>query len=220
MGDEQLEQFVRRRLLEEGETPERAEELARALVDGKTRDQSLGELGERRERLADVVERLEGHESNLPHPIQAAEHELEHLQDVAEEGKSPATPAILGGTLIVILIPIVALLIGASFLTAYLVTRDGDSDGNIAPTSTTTATTTGGTANGEALFSENCASCHTLAAASASGNVGPNLDQLKPSESVVVTMVTNGGGGMPAFGGRLSTAQIEAIAAYVARVAG
>jgi mono/diheme cytochrome c family protein len=27
-------------------------------------------------------------------------------------------------------------------------------------------------------------------------------------------------GGMPAFGGRLSTAQIEAIAAYVARVAG
>ena len=32
--------------------------------------------------------------------------------------------------------------------------------------------------------------------------------------------VTNGGGGMPGFGGRLSTAQIEAIAAYVARVAG
>ena len=32
--------------------------------------------------------------------------------------------------------------------------------------------------------------------------------------------VTNGGGGMPAFGGRLSTAQIEAIAAYVAGVAG
>jgi alcohol dehydrogenase (cytochrome c) len=127
MSDEQLEQFVRRRLVEEGETPERAEELARALVDGETRDQALGELGERRERLVDVVERLEGHESHRPHPIQAAEHELEHLQDVAEEGKSPATPVILGGTLILILIPIVALLIGASFLTAYLVTRGDDS---------------------------------------------------------------------------------------------
>jgi outer membrane protein assembly factor BamB len=127
MSDEQLEQFVRRRLVEEGETPERAEELARALVDGDTRDQALGELGERRERLADVVERLEDHESHLPHPIQAAEHEVEHLHDVAEEGKSPATPAILGGTLILILIPIVAILIAASFLTAYLVTRGDDS---------------------------------------------------------------------------------------------
>jgi mono/diheme cytochrome c family protein len=93
-------------------------------------------------------------------------------------------------------------------------------NGSLTPTTKTTDTTTGGTANGEALFSENCASCHTLAAANASGKVGPNLDQLKPSKSVVVKKVTNGGGGMPAFGGRLSTAQIEAIAEYVARVAG
>src|SRR6266480_6181481 len=69
---------------------------------------------------------------------------------------------------------------------------------------------TGGTANGKALFSENCASCHTLAAADASGKVGPNLDEAKPPKPVVVKQVTNGGGGMPAFGGRLSTAQIEA----------
>ena len=32
--------------------------------------------------------------------------------------------------------------------------------------------------------------------------------------------VTNGGGGMPAFGGRLSTKQIGRVAAYVAAVAG
>jgi len=94
------------------------------------------------------------------------------------------------------------------------------SNGSFTPTTTSTSTTTGGTANGEALFSENCASCHTLAAANASGKVGPNLDQLKPSKDVVVHQVTNGGGGMPAFGGRLSTVQIDAIAAYVARVAG
>src|ERR1700750_1381442 len=102
MSDE-LRQFVRRRLIEEGVAPERAEELTPELLDPDTRPRALDDLGERRERLADVVERLEGHESHRPHPIQAAEHELEHLQDVAEEGKSPATPAILGGTLILIL---------------------------------------------------------------------------------------------------------------------
>jgi outer membrane protein assembly factor BamB len=78
----------------------------------------------------------------------------------------------------------------------------------------------GGTANGAALFESNCASCHTLAAAHATGAVGPNLDQLKPPKSVVVRQVTNGGGGMPAFAGRLTTAQIAAVAAYVAANAG
>lgn len=70
------------------------------------------------------------------------------------------------------------------------------------------------------LFTQNCASCHTLAAANANGAVGPSLDQLKPSKAVVARKVTNGGGGMPAFGGRLSDEQIDAIAAYVARSAG
>jgi cytochrome c5 len=162
-----------------------------------------------------VVDRLEADEHPLAHPIQAAEHEVEHLVEVADEGKSPATPAILGGGLIAVLIPVIALLIGASFLTAYLVTRGDDSSKSTTPT-----TTTGGAANGNALFTENCASCHTLAAANASGKVGTNLDEVKPPKPVVVKQVTNGGGGMPAFGGRLSTAQIEAIADYVARVAG
>ena len=68
-------------------------------------------------------------ESPLAHPIHAAEHEVEHLAEVADEGESPATPAILGGTLILILIPVVAILIGLSFLVAYLVTRN-DSSGS------------------------------------------------------------------------------------------
>jgi outer membrane protein assembly factor BamB len=90
-----------------------------------------------------------------------------------------------------------------------------------APTTTTTSTAAGGaSANGAALFTQNCASCHTLKAANATGQVGPNLDQLKPSKSVVVRQVTNGSSGMPAFGGRLSTAQIDAVAAYVSSSAG
>jgi mono/diheme cytochrome c family protein len=74
----------------------------------------------------------------------------------------------------------------------------------------------GGTGDGAKLFAQNCASCHTLAAAHATGTVGPNLDQLEPTKSVVMRQVTNGGGGMPTFGGRLSKAEIAAIAAYVA----
>jgi mono/diheme cytochrome c family protein len=91
--------------------------------------------------------------------------------------------------------------------------------GSMTPAATT-GPTVGGVANAASLFTQNCASCHTLAAAHAKGTVGPNLDQLKPPKAVVVRQVTDGGGGMPAFGGRLSAAQIDAIAAYVARLAG
>lgn len=65
-----------------------------------------------------------------------------------------------------------------------------------------------------------CASCHTLKDAGATGTVGPNLDQLKPPDARVVRQVTNGGKIMPAFKGRLSPAQIQAVAKYVSSVAG
>jgi outer membrane protein assembly factor BamB len=91
--------------------------------------------------------------------------------------------------------------------------------GPLVPTSTA-AGPGGGAANGAAVFMQSCASCHTLAAAHATGAVGPNLDQLKPSAAVVQRQVTNGGGGMPAFGGRLSKARIAAVAKYVATSAG
>lgn len=74
--------------------------------------------------------------------------------------------------------------------------------------------------DGEAIFKGECGSCHTLAAAGTHGAVGPNLDQLKPSLAIIVRQVTNGGAVMPAFKGKLSTAQIEAVAKYVASVAG
>jgi mono/diheme cytochrome c family protein len=71
--------------------------------------------------------------------------------------------------------------------------------------------------SGKQIFtSAGCASCHTLAAAHATGSIGPNLDQLKPSEAAVVTQVTNGGGGMPSFAGSLSKSQITAVAKFVA----
>jgi mono/diheme cytochrome c family protein len=68
--------------------------------------------------------------------------------------------------------------------------------------------------------SAGCGSCHTLAAAHATGNVGPNLDDLTPSETLVAAQVTNGGAAMPSFSGRLSKAQIAAVAKFVASAAG
>jgi mono/diheme cytochrome c family protein len=74
---------------------------------------------------------------------------------------------------------------------------------------------------GHALFtSVGCSSCHTLDAAGAHGQVGPNLDDLKPSAAQVARQVTNGGGGMPAFKDQLSAMQIRQVATYVAKVAG
>jgi len=93
-----------------------------------------------------------------------------------------------------------------------------------APTTTTTAPTTTTTqqasADGKAIYTANCSSCHTLSAAGASGQIGPNLDTLKPSESRVSAQVNKGGGAMPAFAGQLSPAEIKAVAAYVASNAG
>jgi mono/diheme cytochrome c family protein len=75
--------------------------------------------------------------------------------------------------------------------------------------------------DGKALFaSSGCGSCHALAAANASGAVGPNLDETKPSAELVVDRVTNGQGGMPAFKDQLSAEQIAAIAAFVSASAG
>jgi len=74
---------------------------------------------------------------------------------------------------------------------------------------------------GRTVFaSAGCGSCHTLADADATGNVGPSLDAVQPGRQRVVAVVTNGEGGMPAFGSRLDSDQVSAVAAYVATVAG
>lgn len=60
-----------------------------------------------------------------------------------------------------------------------------------------------------------CGGCHTLAKAKSRGAVGPNLDRLKPTAARVARQVRSGGGGMPAFQGMLTAAQIANVAAYV-----
>ena len=60
-----------------------------------------------------------------------------------------------------------------------------------------------------------CGICHTLKAASSSGDIGPNLDQLKLSMDRIIYSVTNGIGVMQAWEGILTPEEIEAVAYYV-----
>jgi mono/diheme cytochrome c family protein len=126
-----------------------------------------------------------------------------------------ATVAIVGDTLIT----------AASFpqtkdqrpmIIAYRLGATGTAGGG----TTTSGTTTSGAASGESVFTSNCGSCHVLGAAGTTGTVGPNLDQVKPDAATVEQQVRNGGGGMPAFEGRLSDDEIKAVSSYVAENAG
>ena len=77
----------------------------------------------------------------------------------------------------------------------------------------------GGGAGGDdpqSIFTTNCGSCHVHEKAGTSGTVGPNLDQSQVTVQQATEQIRNGGGGMPAFGDRLSDQQIEALAQYVA----
>jgi len=63
--------------------------------------------------------------------------------------------------------------------------------------------------------SSGCGSCHTLDGASASGQIGPNLDQIKPTYATVLRQVAGGGNGMPSFRRKLSGDAMRAVARFV-----
>lgn len=132
---------------------------------------------------------------------------------------------------------LVAALAVAALASGLLAACGGDDDSGSGATQTTTASTQPATtdttattetatstqeaaADGKAVFTENCGSCHTLSDAGTSGAVGPNLDDLKPSTAKVAAMVKAGGGAMPPFDGVLSPAEITAVSEYVSSVAG
>jgi mono/diheme cytochrome c family protein len=94
----------------------------------------------------------------------------------------------------------------ASDVAAYIAKCAGNPHCGVTPTKAAPAqTTTGGATtsaapDGKALFQANCA--------------------LKPSASRVALQVKNGGAVMPSFASKLTPTQIQAIAQYVASVAG
>ena len=65
-----------------------------------------------------------------------------------------------------------------------------------------------------------CGACHTLNAAGSEGQIGPNLDQLMPVLTQVMTVVKNGIGVMPSFDSILTTEEIEAVSYFVSEKSG
>jgi mono/diheme cytochrome c family protein len=99
----------------------------------------------------------------------------------------------------------------------YLIGRESAPEPAPAPVTAPAA----GDEPGRRVFADaGCGSCHTLAAAGASGTVGPNLDELRPAAAAVEQIVRSGRGAMPPFGDRLEEGEIEAVARFVASEAG
>jgi mono/diheme cytochrome c family protein len=87
--------------------------------------------------------------------------------------------------------------------------------------------------SGRQLFGQRCGICHTLSAANSIGKVGPNLDVLKPAESIVLHTINNGclpnpptGSAEACLGEGVMPADVvegraaQDVAAFVAKVAG
>lgn len=75
---------------------------------------------------------------------------------------------------------------------------------------------------GRDMFRQNCATCHILEDAAATGAVGPNLDELRPAPDLTVNAIqqgrARGQGQMPA--GLLAGEDAQNVANYIAAVAG
>jgi mono/diheme cytochrome c family protein len=92
---------------------------------------------------------------------------------------------------------------------------------------------TSGQKTGRELFGEHCGVCHTLAASNSIGKVGPNLDLLKPSETIVLHTLAYGcipnaptGSDEACLGQGVMPADVvtgreaQEVASFVAKIAG
>jgi mono/diheme cytochrome c family protein len=75
---------------------------------------------------------------------------------------------------------------------------------------------------GRDLFGRRCAACHTLEAASAIAEIGPNLDTLRPNKAFVLDAIKNGrANGNGQMAANLYTGQdADDVAAFVAKAVG
>lgn len=111
-----------------------------------------------------------------------------------------------------------AVLVLMLFIGPQVIAEDKSKPTGGAAGSAPSASGSGGGASpaGKGVFTDNCGSCHTLQAAGTSGQVGPRLDDTVLRAAEIEAIVRAGRGPMPAFGGRLSDAEISAVAAFVA----
>jgi mono/diheme cytochrome c family protein len=116
-----------------------------------------------------------------------------------------------------VLKPIVAVvqLIALGLVTFTVVMLFFNKDDSSAPAATPATTANGQTAavDGAVVYATNCAGCH---GADGGGVVGPPLQGIadRLSEDEQLTIVENGQGGMPAWSGRLTPEEIQAVIDY------
>jgi len=103
---------------------------------------------------------------------------------------------------------------------AAVIAARNEAEGGVGSLQQTALTPT--EAEGKRQFERSCASCHNLDAVNARGNTGPDLDDIgQVSRARVLNAIKNGGTGqkrMPEA--LLEGADAEAVATYVAKVAG
>jgi cytochrome c553 len=75
-------------------------------------------------------------------------------------------------------------------------------------------------AGSQIFLDQGCGACHRLAAAGATGTVGPNLDQSTRTLDEVVSRVAEGKAPMPTYAGRLTSQEIADVAAFVVAARG
>ena len=122
---------------------------------------------------------------------------------------------------IVTVVQVAALLSAVAFV-VLLFANEPDRAATAKPDTTnasSTSSATGGAPaapDGAAVFANRCASCH---GSDGGGGLGPQLSggraaQRFPNIADQIGVIANGRGGMPAFGSRLSEAEIKAVAEY------
>ncbi|RAP73534.1 c-type cytochrome [Paenibacillus montanisoli] len=95
---------------------------------------------------------------------------------------------------------------------------DGGTTTNTPDNSAGSNTNAGGgtvdAAAAEEVYKSNCVTCH---AADLSGGAGPNLQKVGSAlkKDQISQRIHDGGGGMPAFGGQLSDAEIANLASWL-----
>ena len=133
-----------------------------------------------------------------------------------------------GGTFFKIAVPLLYVGLGIA-VPAVVIAGSGEKEGNTGALANTVPDKQ--LENGKELFTNTCATCHSLKAVNAQGITGPDLDGIgldtstpkarNASEKRVLDAIKNGGTGerrMPA--NLLQGENAEAVAAFVADVAG
>lgn len=134
-------------------------------------------------------------------------------KESGKQEKAAKVPSNVGVYLAVAL-----LTLAMAALTAFVIVDNADVEAHeVKAASGQRVKLTEGEAKGREIFGLQCAQCHTLAAANAVGDVGPNLDDLRPDRALVVNAIEHGRtsarGTMP--GNLIQGQELEEVADFV-----